>query len=74
MLQNYLKRKMLPIKVKARLKKGKLKAKVSCPLIGKAELEVGPTNKLKAIIKVPFIVSAKFLGILKLKKRKKNAT
>jgi len=28
---------------------------------------LGSTNKLKAIVKVPFIFSAKFLGFLKLK-------
>jgi len=58
--------KMLP-KAKAKLEKGKLIAKVKYPLVGGAELELGSTNKLKAIVKVPFIFSAKFLGFLKLK-------
>ncbi len=61
---------MLPIKAKAKLKKGKLKAKVKYPLVGGAELELGPTSKLKALVKVPFVFSAKFLGFFKLKKKK----
>lgn len=60
----------MPIKAKAKLKKGKLKAKVKYPLIGEAELELGPTSKLKAIVKAPFIASAKFFGVFKLKKKK----
>ena len=67
---NYLKKKMPIVKVKAKLKKGKLKAKVKYPLVGKAELKLGPTSELKALVKAPFIASAKFLGILKLKKKK----
>jgi len=62
---------MLP-KAKAKLKKGKLKAKVKYPLVGKAELELGSTNKLKALVKVPFLFKAKLFGFLKLKKEKKN--
>lgn len=60
---------MLP---KAKLKKGKLIAKVKYPLVGKAKLELGSTNKFKALVKVPFIFSAKLFGFLKLKKEKKN--
>src|SRR3989338_9150888 len=39
------------IKAKAKLEKGKLIAKVKYPLVGKAELELGSTNKLKALKK-----------------------
>ena len=60
------------VKAKAKLEKGKLKAKVKYPLVGKAELELGSTNKLKALVKVPFIFSAKFFGFLKLKKEKEE--
>ena len=62
---------MLP-KAKAKLKKGKLIAKVKYPLVGKAELELGSTNKLKALVKVPFLFKAKLFGFLKLKKEKKK--
>lgn len=62
---------MLP-KAKAKLKKGKLIAKVKYPLVGKAELELGTTNTLKALVKVPFLFKAKLFGFLKLKKEKKN--
>jgi len=58
------------IKVKAKLENGKLKAKVRYPLVGGAELELGSTNKLKALVKVPFIFSAKLFGFLKLKNEK----
>lgn len=58
------------IKVKAKLEKGKLKAKVKYPLVGGAELELGSVNKLKALVKVPFIFSAKLFGFLKLKEEK----
>lgn len=64
------------IKAKAKLKKGKLKAKVKYPLVGGAELELGLTGaKLKALIKVPFLFSAKFFGLYKPKEKedkKKN--
>ena len=60
----------MPVKVKAKIEKGKLKAKVKYPLVGGAELEIGPTSKIKAIVKLPFIASAKFLGFLKTKKKK----
>ena len=60
------------IKAKAKLEKGKLKAKVKYPLVGGAELELGSTNKLKALVKVPFIFSAKLFGFLKLKKEKEE--
>lgn len=59
------------VKAKAKLKKGKLKARVKYPLVGGAELELGPINKIKAVVKVPFLFSAKFLGILRKKKRRK---
>lgn len=62
---------MLP-KAKAKLKKGKLIAKVKYPFVGKAEIEIGKTNKLKAIVKVPFLFKAKLFGFLKLKKEKKD--
>lgn len=62
----------MPVKAKAKIKKGKLKAKVKYPLVGGAELELGPTSKLKALVKVPFLFKAKFLGFLKLKKEKKK--
>jgi len=60
----------MPVKVKAKIEKGKLKAKVKYPLVGGAELEIGPTSKIKAVIKLPFIASAKFFGFLKTKKKK----
>ena len=63
--------KMLP-KAKAKFRKGKLIAKVKYPLVGGAELELGSTNKLKALVKVPFIFSAKLFGFLKLKKEKEE--
>jgi len=63
--------KMLP-KAKAKLKKGQLKSKVKFPLVGKAEIEIGETSKLKAIVKAPFLFKAKFFGFFKLKKEKKN--
>ena len=56
------------IKAKAKLEKGKLKAKVKYPLVGGAELELGKSNKLKALVKVPFLFKAKLFSILKLKK------
>ena len=60
------------IKAKAKLKDGKLIAKVKYPLVGGAELELGSTNKLKALVKVPFLFSAKLFGFLKLKKGKEE--
>lgn len=59
------------IKAKAKLKNGKLKAKIKYPLVGGAELEIGKESKLEALIKIPFLFKAKFLGLLKLKKEKK---
>lgn len=61
---------MWPIKTKVKVKKGRLIAKVKYPLVGGAKLEIGPTSKIKAIIKLPFIASAKFLGFLKIKNKK----
>ena len=58
--------------IKAKLKEGKLKAKVKYPLVGGAELELGKESKLKALIKVPFLFKAKFLGFLKSKKGKEK--
>lgn len=58
------------LSVKAKIKKGKLKAKVKYPLVGKAEIELGSTNRLEALVKTPFLLSAKFFGFLK--KEKKN--
>lgn len=60
------------IKANARLEKGKLKAKVKYPLVGGAKLELGPTNILEAIVKLPFLFSAKLFGFLRLKKNEKN--
>lgn len=60
---------MYPVKAKAKIKKGKLKAEVKYPLVGGAKLELGPVSKLKAIVKVPFVYSAKFFGFLRLKKK-----
>ncbi len=60
------------IKAKAKLKKGKLKAKVKYPLVGKAAIELGSSNKLKALVKAPFLFSAKLFGFFKLKKEEKN--
>ena len=55
--------------IKTKIEKGKLKAKVKYPLVGGAELELGSTSKLKALIKVPFLFSAKFFGIYKPKEK-----
>ncbi len=60
------------VTAKAGIKKGKFTAKVKYPLVGGAELELGPTSKLKALIKVPFLFSAKFFGIYKSKKEGKK--
>ena len=60
------------IKAKAKLERGKLKAKVKYPLVGGAELELGSTNKLKALVKVPFLFSAKLFGFFKLKRGKEE--
>ena len=60
------------IKAKAKLKDGKLIAKVKYPLVGGAELELGSTNKLKALVKVPFLFKAKLFGFFKLKKEKEE--
>jgi len=61
---------LLP-KAEAKLKEGKLKAKVKYPLVGGAELEVGKESKLKALIKVPFLFKAKFFGFLRKKRDEK---
>ena len=60
------------IKAKAKLEDEKLIAKVKYPLVGGAELELGSTNKLKALVKVPFLFSAKLFGFFKLKKEKEE--
>jgi len=60
----------MPVKAKAKFGRGKFRARVKYPLVGGAELEVGSTSKIKAIVKLPFIASAKFLGFLKTKKKK----
>jgi len=62
----------MPVKVKAKLKKRKLQVKVKYPLVGGAELEVGSTSKLKALVKVPFLFKAKLLGLFKAKKNDKK--
>lgn len=63
---------MLPIKAKVKIKKGRLKAKVKYPLVGGAELEIGPISKIKAVVKIPFLISAKISGIFKRKNAKKR--
>lgn len=61
------------MKTKARIEDGNLKAEVKYPLVGGAELEFGTVGaKLKALIKVPFLFSAKFFGIYKPKKKDKE--
>ena len=60
------------IKAKAKIEKGTLKAEVKYPLVGGAELELGPVSKLTALIKIPFLFSAKFFGLYKLKKEEKK--
>ena len=60
------------IKAKARIKNGKLTAKVKYPLVGGAELELGSISKLKALVKVPFLFKAKLFGLLKLNREKKK--
>ena len=60
---------MWPIKAKARLKGGKLKAEVKYPLVGRAKLELGTINSLWALVRVPFLFKANFWGFLKLKKK-----
>lgn len=62
----------MPVKAKAKIEKGELKAKVKYPLVGNAEIELGLNNKLNALIKVPFLLKAKFSALLKLKKGRKN--
>lgn len=57
------------VKAKAKIEKGKLKASVKYPLVGGAELELGPASKLTALIKIPFLFSAKFFGFYNLKKK-----
>ena len=59
----------MPVKAKAKIEKGKFKASVKYPLVGGAELEIGPTSKIKAVIKLPFIASAKFFGFFKTKNK-----
>ena len=58
------------VKAKAKIEKGRFRAKVKYPLVGGAELEIGPTSKIKAVVKLPFIASAKFFGFLKTKNKK----
>ena len=60
------------VKAKVKLERGSLKAKVKYPLVGGAELELGSTNKLKALVKVPFLFSAKLFGFFKLKRGKEE--
>lgn len=55
---------------KARIKNGKLIAKVEYPLVSGAELQLGSINKLKALIKVPFLFSAKFFGLYNPKEKR----
>lgn len=59
------------VTAKARIKNGKLIAKVKYPLVGGAELELGPVSKLTALIKIPFLFSAKFFGLYQSKKGQK---
>ncbi len=61
------------VAAKVRIKKGKLTAKVKYPLVGGAEIELGTFGaKLKTLIKVPVLFSAKFFGIYKSKKEEKK--
>ncbi len=61
------------VAAKARIKNGKLTAKVKYPLVGGAELELGTFGaKLKTMIKVPFLFSAKLFGMYKSKKEEKK--
>ena len=60
------------IKAKAKLKEGKLKAKVKYPVVGGAELEEGKESQLEDLIKVPFLFKAKFWGFLSSKREKKK--
>ena len=60
------------IKTKAKIENGKLKATVKYPLVGGAELELGAISKLKALVKVPFLYSSRFFGLVKLKEEKKK--
>ena len=58
---------MYQVKAKAKIKKGKLKAEVKHPLAG--GVEPGSASKLKTLANVPVGFVAKFLGILRLKKK-----
>ena len=60
----------MPVKAKAKFRRGKFRARVKYPLVGGAELEIGPISKIKAVVKLPFITSAKFLGFLRTKNKK----
>lgn len=60
------------IKAKVKLKKGRLKAEVKYPLVGGAELELGPESKLKAVVKAPFVFFAKLAAFFKFKKKKND--
>lgn len=61
------------VTAKARIKNGKLIAKVKYPLVGGAEFELGTFGtKLKTLIKVPFLFSAKFFGLYESKEKKDN--
>jgi len=62
----------MPVKAKAKFRRGKFRARVKYPLVGGAELELGSTNKLKAKVKAPFLFSAKLFASFKSKKEKKE--
>jgi len=58
----------MPVLAKAKITKGTLKAKVKYPLVGGAELELGASNMIKAIVKVPSLFKSKLVAFLKKKK------
>lgn len=60
---------LLP-KAEAKIKKGTLKAKVKYPLVGGAELELGASNMIKAIVKVPFLFKSKLVAFIKREKKR----
>lgn len=61
------------MKAKATIENRSLKAEVKYPLVGGAKLKLGTVGvRLKAFIKVPFLFSAKVLGIYKPKKEDKK--
>lgn len=60
------------VRAQAKIEQGTLKAKVKYPLVGGAELELGSISKLKALIKIPFLFSARFFGLYKSEQEEKK--